>query len=138
MPFIGLDSALQETSDMVNNRASNIRRIRQHISLFLLGEAKRRAPHKTGQLESGISSRVQGTQVFVEAGGGLSARYAEIRHDRDYNLGEGSRRKQSSDNVKVGKNYIKRAIVNNKKKILDGLSLVNAGKLQQGMLRITK
>jgi len=137
MPFIGLDSAIRKTSKMANQRKSNIQQMREHISLFLLREAKKRAPHETGALERGIQSDVRGTEIFLTAGGEGSARYAGVRHDNDYQLRAGSLRKQSSDNVKVGKNYLKRAIQSNKKKILKGLELVNAGKLSEGEARVT-
>jgi len=68
------------------------------------------------RLKSGISYR-----VFVEGGNRVNI-YAQIMHDGHYNLGPKSQKKQAAnpDNI-VGRQYLKRAIDDDKEALLKDL-----------------
>lgn len=83
------------------------------------------APHDTGYLERSAQHTVRVTPESISGTVGFSAvekgfNYAQWTHDKTYNLGEKSERKQGgnsvfgSGTVPVGTGYLKNALENNR------------------------
>jgi hypothetical protein len=93
---------------------------------FLRGEVQLRTPFKEGFLTSDVTFAVipykhsHATVLYIPSNA-PSAPYAVRMHEATYNLGPGSRAKQEKVPVKVGREYLTRAIDDNREEIVKAI-----------------
>lgn len=120
---IGLAGLTANIEKAIRKNRANIEKAVSQIGDVALLEAAKRAPFDEGILTASIKKRMgrdeDGLSVAVMVPDNApAAPYALAMHEGQYDLGEGSEKKQAKAGVEVGRKFITRGIEAGKEKYL--------------------
>lgn len=120
----GLSDLTRSIDDLRGKIASGIQRGLDATGFMVQREARKNAPYRDGYLERSIDYKTgrDYVDIFVPMNS-PAGKYAKIMHDSEYNRGD----KTATKGSRAGRLYIKRAIDDNRDKIVDEFKAIFRG-----------
>ena len=120
----GVNGAIDTIGKLQSHIETGVQRGLTSTGFLVQRESRKNAPYRDGYLERAIDFNTgkDFVDIFVPVNS-YAGKYAKRMHDSEYNLGEKSRAKGS----RAGRLYIKRAIDDNRDKIVNEFKAVLRG-----------